>query len=196
MTPEIIQLRNELAKSNNHENGFLRGCIADLIKDKADRNLLNICLNSGVLQEFFQTISHDTFFITRCKTTLKVEFSITETAAEKAIEFCRFLIANKTEQELIDLIPNRKEDRARHSDKTNTINQNHNLLDGIGINDRFLFITQLFANSSTLFTTTIIALDKLDTIEEAVNYLKANFNWEKTETSVKFLILIKRQFSK
>ena len=54
MPPEFILFRKELAKSNIYETSFLRGCIADLIKDKAVRNLLNICLNAGVLQDFFQ----------------------------------------------------------------------------------------------------------------------------------------------
>lgn len=68
--------------------------------------------------------------------------------------------------------------------------------DGIGINDRFLFIRELFANSNTKFETTVAALDKLATIQDAVNYLKMNFKWNKTEASQKFLDLVKRRFTK
>lgn len=72
----------------------------------------------------------------------------------------------------------------------------NSIWDGIGINDRFLFIRELFANSSAKFENTIAILDKLSTIQEAVSYLKDNFKWNKTETSQKFLILVKRRFTK
>jgi len=107
MSPELIQLRNELAKSNTNETSFLRGCIADLIKDKADRNLLNICLNVGILQDFFQEITHDTFFISRCKRRLIEEFFINEQAAERALAYCTFLTHRLAPT---DLIPYRKGD--------------------------------------------------------------------------------------
>ena len=102
MIPEIIKLRDELAKSDNHETSFLRGCIADLVRDKADRNLLNICLNAGVLQDYFQESTHDTFFIRRCKNRLIDDFFITESAAAKAIYYCKFL-ASKIGEEQVDL---------------------------------------------------------------------------------------------
>jgi hypothetical protein len=72
----------------------------------------------------------------------------------------------------------------------------NSIWDGIGINDRFLFIRELFANSSAKFENTIAALDKLVTIQEAVAYLKMNFKWNKTEASQKFLVLVKRRFTK
>lgn len=72
----------------------------------------------------------------------------------------------------------------------------NSIWDGIGINDRFLFIRELFANSSAKFETTVNTLDKLVTIQDAVNYLKMNFKWNKTEASHKFLDLVKRRFTK
>ena len=74
--------------------------------------------------------------------------------------------------------------------------QLNSIWDGIGINDRFLFIRELFANSSAKFENTVNALDKLSTIVDAVNYLKMNFKWNKTEASQKFLVLVKRRFIK
>jgi len=71
----------------------------------------------------------------------------------------------------------------------------NSIWDGIGINDRFLFIRELFANSSAKFENTVAALDRLDTIQDAVNYLKMNFKWNKTEASQKFLVLVKRRFT-
>ena len=72
----------------------------------------------------------------------------------------------------------------------------NSIWDGIGINDRFLFIRELFANSSAKFENTIGTLDKLNSIQEAVEYLKMNFKWNKTEASQKFLVLVKRRFTK
>jgi len=66
----------------------------------------------------------------------------------------------------------------------------------IGINDRFLFIRELFENSSEQFEAAISALDSLENIRDAVNYLKINFKWHKTEASQKFLVLVKRRFTK
>ena len=72
----------------------------------------------------------------------------------------------------------------------------NSIWDGIGINDRFLFIRELFANSSAKLENTVTALDKLATIQDAVTYLKMNFKWNKTEASHKFLLLVKRRFTK
>ncbi len=72
----------------------------------------------------------------------------------------------------------------------------NSIWDGIGINDRFLFIRELFSNSSAKLENTVTALDKLATIQDAVAYLKMNFKWNKTEASQKFLVLVKRRFTK
>ena len=68
--------------------------------------------------------------------------------------------------------------------------------DGIGINDRILFVRELFGNDSPRFEFAVNALNQLTTIQEAVSYLKINFKWRKTEASQKFLILVKRRFTK
>ncbi len=66
--------------------------------------------------------------------------------------------------------------------------------DGIGINDRFLYIRELFGNETEKFDETIIALDGFSRIEEAVAYLKQNFKWSKSDAGEKFLNLVKRRF--
>lgn len=71
----------------------------------------------------------------------------------------------------------------------------NSIRDGIGINDRFLFVRELFENDSLKFETSVAALDKLATIQDAVNYLKMNFKWHKSEASHKFLGLVKRRFT-
>ena len=68
--------------------------------------------------------------------------------------------------------------------------------DAIGINDRFLFVRELFDNNSSKFESTVRAIDKLTSIQEAVNYLKLNFKWNNSEASQRFLILVKQRFTK
>ena len=66
----------------------------------------------------------------------------------------------------------------------------------IGLNDRFLFIREIFGNNAERYNTIIDNLDKLETIQQAVEYLKANLSLEKNETSMKFVDLLKRRFNK
>ncbi len=66
----------------------------------------------------------------------------------------------------------------------------------IGLNDRFLFIREIFSNNSDKYNTIIDHLDKLETIQEAVDYLKANLTLQKNETSLKFVDLLKRRFTR
>lgn len=64
----------------------------------------------------------------------------------------------------------------------------------IGINDRFQFIRELFDGKAEQFTDTVEQLDSFGNIKEAVEYLQQNFKWKKTETSLKFVNLVKRRF--
>ena len=66
----------------------------------------------------------------------------------------------------------------------------------IGLNDRFLFIREIFANNTDKYNTVIDQLDKLETIQQAVEYLKSNLSLQKNDTSLKFVDLLKRRFSK
>ena len=64
----------------------------------------------------------------------------------------------------------------------------------IGINDRYQYIRELFNGSADTFTKTVSELDQLENIQEAVSYLQQNYKWKKTETSLKFVNLVKRRF--
>ena len=66
----------------------------------------------------------------------------------------------------------------------------------IGLNDRFLFIREIFANNTDKYNRVIDQLDKLETQQQAVELLKANITLQKNETSMKFVDLLKRRFSK
>ncbi len=68
------------------------------------------------------------------------------------------------------------------------------LKEGLILNDRYLFQRELFSNDKSRLDETIDALDRLKNIQEAVDYLKANFKWTKNEASEKFVKLVKRRF--
>ncbi len=70
----------------------------------------------------------------------------------------------------------------------------HNLASAIGTNDRFLFTRELFDGNMEQFNETIRQLDTMKTIREAVDFLQEHFQWKKSETSTKFLELVKRRF--
>ncbi len=95
------------------------------------------------------------------------------------------------ERSLNDVIGDNKQDET-----TLTNGSIASLRAAIGLNDRFLFIREIFNNNSDKYNTIIDHLDKLETIQEAVEYLKANLTLQKNETSMKFVDLLKRRFSK
>ena len=66
----------------------------------------------------------------------------------------------------------------------------------IGLNDRFIFIREIFDNNSEKYNTVIDKLDTMEHIQEAVEYLKANLSMQKNEASMKFVDLLKRRFTK
>jgi hypothetical protein len=64
----------------------------------------------------------------------------------------------------------------------------------IGINDRFLYIRELFDGDNKKFLDAVKTLDSMQNVKEAVDYLRNNYKWKKNETSLKFVNLVKRRF--
>jgi len=64
----------------------------------------------------------------------------------------------------------------------------------IGLNDRFLFTRELFGNDSSRYESTIDQLDQSSTLLEAIEFLEKNFQWKKSDVSLKFMDLVKRRF--
>lgn len=69
-----------------------------------------------------------------------------------------------------------------------------NIQNAIGINDKFLFIRELFDGDAEKFNSTVIILDNMKEITQAVDYLQQNFKWKKNDASLKFVNLVKRRF--
>jgi hypothetical protein len=68
------------------------------------------------------------------------------------------------------------------------------LKQAIGINDKYLFTRELFGNNPSNFGTAIETLDQASNLMEAVEHLEQNYKWQKNETSLKFMNLVKRRF--
>ena len=65
----------------------------------------------------------------------------------------------------------------------------------IGINDRFLFINELFKGDKDLFNKTISALNGCSSLDDALMYIHENFSWDSEDSVVKQLIfLLYRRF--
>jgi len=65
---------------------------------------------------------------------------------------------------------------------------------GIGLNDKFLYIRELFNSDNALYSNAIKYLDTTDSLEDALNYIRQYFDWdEKDETVQSFLNLVHRR---
>lgn len=74
------------------------------------------------------------------------------------------------------------------------------LKSGIGINDRYLFINELFRGDATTYERSILTINKFDSLKESMDWiereLRLTYFWdEKSKTVQQFLHLIKRRFS-
>ena len=65
---------------------------------------------------------------------------------------------------------------------------------GIGLNDRFLFIRELFKDDNALYNNTIQHLDAADSLANALDFIHLHFDWdENNETTQKFFNLLHRR---
>ncbi len=66
----------------------------------------------------------------------------------------------------------------------------------IGINDRFLFIKELFEGNANIYNETIDIINNADNYIEVLNHLKANYDWDyKSDVVIYFLDIVKRKFA-
>ncbi len=70
------------------------------------------------------------------------------------------------------------------------------LVKAIGVNDKFLFIRELFDGDKESYHEAIQILNEIPNYQEAETYIKERFNWDWEKPEVKkFLDLIQRKFS-
>ena len=66
----------------------------------------------------------------------------------------------------------------------------------ISLGDRFLFQRELFAGNGALMQKTLDELNGLGSLNEALEYVAGNFEWDKESTAVQlFENVLKRRFS-
>jgi hypothetical protein len=69
-----------------------------------------------------------------------------------------------------------------------------NIANAIGINDKFIFIKELFNGNEDTYNKTIEVLNNATNFNDAYNYLMGNFNWDMDSTLVQILLdLIRRK---
>ncbi len=69
------------------------------------------------------------------------------------------------------------------------------LENAIGLNDRFLYIRELFANNADLFFQTVRTIDEAGSLDQALVYLDQRFNWQQSDVSLQFMNLVRRRFT-
>ncbi len=94
----------------------------------------------------------------------------------------------------------RNEIIAEHSAKVDMSTKLQNkpigdLSKAIGINDKFLFIKELFNGDSARYSETVSHLNSFSDLNDAIIYLQDNFDWaEGNEYAAKFIDLVRRKF--
>lgn len=70
------------------------------------------------------------------------------------------------------------------------------LAKAIGINDKFLFIKELFGGNADLYNQTIKHLNQVTDLNEAIIHIQENFDWDAdNETAMAFIDLVRRKFA-
>lgn len=65
----------------------------------------------------------------------------------------------------------------------------------IGINDKFIFIKELFDGDSAKYSETVNQLNSFSDLNDAIIFLQDNFQWsEDSESAAKFIDLVRRKF--
>ena len=65
---------------------------------------------------------------------------------------------------------------------------------GIGLNDKFLYIRELFKGDNALYSNTIRHLDTAESLGDAMDFINHHFDWDKKdETTQKFMNLVHRR---
>jgi hypothetical protein len=72
----------------------------------------------------------------------------------------------------------------------------HDIAKAIAINDRFLFIKELFEGNATLFSQTITRLNAMTSLDDAKNHLQTVLqHWDDTSESAQhFLSIVQRRY--
>ncbi|MDR1348453.1 MAG: hypothetical protein LBJ63_08540 [Prevotellaceae bacterium] len=66
---------------------------------------------------------------------------------------------------------------------------------GIGLNDKFLFAKELFGGNAQQFVNAVTEINAMNSISDALEYIKCSFSWQEDNPVVKhFITLVRRRF--
>jgi hypothetical protein len=116
---------------------------------------------------------------------------------KSTIEFTVTPAARADKKTLLDEFLNTKTDTIADFLKRKTI---ESIRKSITINQKFMFVKELFKEDETLFNKVINDLDNLENLEQAANYLEENFFnnnlWNReSETVVEFIEVLEKKFA-
>lgn len=67
--------------------------------------------------------------------------------------------------------------------------------EAIGLNDKFLFIRELFNGKADDFSKTVDIFNKIENFQQCIDYVQVNFQWDFEDSNVlKFLEIVNRRF--
>ena len=70
----------------------------------------------------------------------------------------------------------------------------NSIVSGIGLNDKFLYIRELFNGDNTLYNNTIRQLETAKSLDDAMDFIHKHFEWDtQNETTQKFVNLLHRR---
>ncbi|MDR1155378.1 MAG: hypothetical protein LBL04_11780 [Bacteroidales bacterium] len=68
------------------------------------------------------------------------------------------------------------------------------IVEGIGLNDKFLYIRELFKGDSALYNNTVRHLDTTESLDDAMDFIHRHFDWNRKDGTVqKFINLVQRR---
>ena len=85
-------------------------------------------------------------------------------------------------------------DKMATEETTTPFNRIPEIRRGIGLNDRFLLIRDLFGGDASLYEETITRLDEFDDLDDCMIYIVENFRWNPDSAGARLLVsLIERK---
>ena len=70
----------------------------------------------------------------------------------------------------------------------------NSIVAGIGLNDKFLYIRELFKGDNALYSNTVRHMDTAGSLSEAMDFIEHHFDWDKKDETVqKFINLVHRR---
>ncbi|OFX20383.1 MAG: hypothetical protein A2033_13385 [Bacteroidetes bacterium GWA2_31_9] len=119
--------------------------------------------------------------------------NISQTTPEKLLKKENEIIADMFENKRSineKIAPNKRDLATKFKD-----NPIKDINSAIGLNDKFLFIRELFSNNGEIYSNAIEKLNSFENLDQAMQFINTEFHWDaKNPTFNKFLELVYRRY--